>query len=89
MLFENVYDTWEVSTTNSEMPNYSVMDFKKNDLVLLETKLSKYCVQGNDKSKWNHQHVQFEILAISVLYSANAHSMGGPTHMKEIVGPCI
>ena len=86
VLFDDVYDAREVFASKSEMPYYSVTDLKKNDLVLLETKLTKYRVQGTDKTKWNHQCVQFEMLAISLLYSADELAMGKSAQSKEIVG---
>lgn len=86
VLFDDVYDAREVFTSKSEMPYYSVTNLKKNDLVLLETKLTKYHVQGTDKMKWNHQYVQFEMLVISLLYSADELAMGKSAQSKEIVG---
>ena len=51
VLFNDIYDTHEVFASKSEMLYYSVTDLKKNDLVLLKTKLTKYHVQGTDKTK--------------------------------------
>ncbi|KAG6369780.1 hypothetical protein JVT61DRAFT_13540 [Boletus reticuloceps] len=55
-----------------EMNLHSVADIKKNDLVLLETKLLKYCTK-DEHNRWTVQHVQMELIMIYLLNPADKH----------------
>lgn len=58
----------------SEMPPYSALDLKKNDLVLLECNIMHYHVKDSE-NRWSSQCVQMEMLAISLLFSAEPASV--------------
>ena len=66
-----MYDAREVLTVKLDMPPYSALDLKKDDLVLLESNITRYRVKDTD-NKWSSQRVQMEMLAISLLFSADA-----------------
>lgn len=53
-----------------DMPTYPISDIKKDDLVLMESKITRYRIKGMD-NKWSHQRVQMELLAVSLLHSAD------------------
>ncbi|KAG9312346.1 hypothetical protein JVU11DRAFT_7664 [Chiua virens] len=69
-LFDNVFDAHEVFMDRNNMPRYSVHNLKKDDLVLLETKISHYQLKDQDH-KWSSLRPQMDILAISILYDAD------------------
>ncbi|KAG6369645.1 hypothetical protein JVT61DRAFT_14141 [Boletus reticuloceps] len=70
VLFLAVYDAREVLKAKSDMEPLSPIDLKKNDLMLLEVKMVHYHVKDIKTNKWGHC-AQFEIIAISLLHSAN------------------
>ncbi|KAF8125574.1 hypothetical protein EV363DRAFT_1117507, partial [Boletus edulis] len=66
--FEQVYDACNVFTNKKDMPEYPVTDLKKNDLVLMEGRITKYHAKDRE-NKWTLQRVQMELAAISLLHS--------------------
>lgn len=66
----DVYDARDVFTSKKEMPLYPADELKKNDLVLLESKIMHYRVKNAD-NKWTSQHVQMEMVVISLLSTAD------------------
>lgn len=85
MLFDAVYDATEVLTTKNEMPVLPVSEIKKDDLVLVETKITRYHTKDAD-NKWSLQRVQMELLAISLLHSAEFSCISKPTMTHDIAG---
>ncbi|KAG6378305.1 hypothetical protein JVT61DRAFT_14025 [Boletus reticuloceps] len=83
-LFEEVFDAREVFTNKKDMPDYLVTDLKKNDLVLIEGKVTKYRAK-DEHNKWSLQHVQMELAAISLLHS-NDYQHGPASNAHDIMG---
>ena len=69
ILFNNVYDARRVLLAKNAMQKYNTLDLKKKDLVLLETRLTRYC-QKDDNGRWSIHRAQFELQAISILQNA-------------------
>ncbi|KAF8136452.1 hypothetical protein EV363DRAFT_1120863, partial [Boletus edulis] len=65
-LFDEVYDARDVFTNKKDMPHIVATELQKNDLVLLEGKMTRYPAQDEDK-KWTLKRVQMELLAVSLL----------------------
>ncbi|KAG6382099.1 hypothetical protein JVT61DRAFT_742 [Boletus reticuloceps] len=83
-LFEEVYDARNVFTNKKDMPGYLVTDLKKNDLVLIEGRFTKYRTK-DEENKWSLQRVQMELDAISLLHSNNyQHSQA--SNARDILG---
>ena len=51
------------------MQKYNTLDLKKKDLVLLETRLTRYR-QKDDNGRWTVHRAQFELQAVSILQNA-------------------
>ncbi|KAF8131103.1 hypothetical protein EV363DRAFT_1296544 [Boletus edulis] len=69
-LFGEVFDAHDILTNKAEMPPYPVEELKKNDLVLLESKIICYKLKDANNN-WTIHHVQMEMLTISLLYCAD------------------
>ncbi|KAG6375993.1 hypothetical protein JVT61DRAFT_2876 [Boletus reticuloceps] len=79
-LFSDMYDATEVLNNKKEMELHSIADIKKNDLVVLETKLLKYRTK-DEHNKWTVQRMQMELVTIYLLNSADEH------HQMPVVEP--
>ncbi|KAF8439782.1 hypothetical protein L210DRAFT_867482 [Boletus edulis BED1] len=70
VLFNAAYDARELLLAKKKMESYPITEIKKDDLVLLETKMTRYPVKNSD-NKWGDYRTQMELLAVSLLHSAN------------------
>ncbi|KAI9059286.1 hypothetical protein FKP32DRAFT_1680100 [Trametes sanguinea] len=70
--FMNVYDATDKLSAKANMPQLSAVDVVKNDIVLVECHFTRWKPAGESKGKksWNVFDVGFELLSISLLYSA-------------------
>ncbi|KIK74841.1 hypothetical protein PAXRUDRAFT_788621 [Paxillus rubicundulus Ve08.2h10] len=82
-LFSAVYDASEVLLPKAEMAYYNPIDLKTRDLVLIETRITRYKSKDND-NKWTVQRAQLELLAINLLYSAPATQDGEESRSANI-----
>ncbi|KAF8447507.1 hypothetical protein L210DRAFT_850004, partial [Boletus edulis BED1] len=86
ILFDEVYDARDVFTNKKDMPHIAATELQKNDLVLLEGKITRYRTQDEDK-KWTLLRVQMELLAVSLLSCAVLQDSRKPiSGIREISG---
>ncbi|KAF8133834.1 hypothetical protein EV363DRAFT_1295276 [Boletus edulis] len=86
ILFDEVYNARDVFTNKKDMPHITATELQKNDLVLLEGKITRYRTQDEDK-KWTLLHVQMELLAVSLLSCAVLQDSQKPiSGIREISG---
>jgi len=64
-----VYDARKVLLAKNAMAKYSALDLKKKDLVLLETRITRYR-QKDKNGRWTIHRAQFELQAVSILANA-------------------
>ena len=69
----------------SAMEKYATLDLKKKDLVLLETRLTRYR-QKDENGRWTIHGMQFELQAVSIL--ENAQEIDGTAHEDSDVDIC-
>ncbi|KAF8426459.1 hypothetical protein L210DRAFT_3312358, partial [Boletus edulis BED1] len=67
VLFDAVYDARDAFANKKDAGCYPVAELKKSDLVLMESKITKYRTKDAD-SKWALQRVQTELRAVSLLH---------------------
>lgn len=80
-----MYDAHEVMASKDEMAKYPITLIKKNDLVVVETKVTRYHTKDAD-NKWSNQRVQMELLAVSLLHYAQSPGAAEQRKPQEIVG---
>lgn len=70
------------------MPGYEVTDLQKEDLVLIECKLTRYRTKNNDNANLT-QRAQMELLAISLLHKKLDGEPAEEESESEIKDICI
>lgn len=87
-LFHKVYDGTETIRNKNAMEYYNVLDLEKDDLILIECKLTRYRTKEADNKTWL-QRTQMELLAISLLHK-RVERAGTTEHEDRDVGDlCI
>ncbi|KAG6376681.1 hypothetical protein JVT61DRAFT_1690 [Boletus reticuloceps] len=84
-LFDEVYNAREVFANKKDMLYYPVTDLKKNDLALMEGKITKYRSKDSD-NKWSLQRVQMELTAILLLHCNECEQTEYALNSREITG---
>lgn len=70
------------------MPGYEVTDFRKDDLVLIECKLTRYRTKDAENKIWT-QRAQMGLLAISLLHKGVERPLVEDGPSKEVDDICI
>jgi hypothetical protein len=84
-LLDEVYDACDVFTSKDEMAAYSVEGIKKNDLILMESKITRYQTR-NTENKWGNQCTQMELITLLLLHSADPSEGADKEATQDITG---
>jgi len=82
ILFNCVYDARKVLLAKNAMQKYDTLDLKKKDLILLETRITRYR-QKDENGRWTIHCAQFELQAVSILQTA-PYDDGAPDENSDI-----